>query len=67
MVPTWRSVDRDLSSYTTISGGLRAEWDVSERTMLYVDVRPSYTAYHNFMFLDYLTSVIAQGGVRWTP
>lgn len=67
VVPTWRSVDRDLSSYTTISGGLRAEWDVSERTMLYLDVRPSYTAYHDFMFLDYLTSVVAQGGVRWTP
>ena len=67
VVPTWRSVDRDLSSYTTLSLGLRVEWDVSDPLMLYLDARPAYTAYHNFMFLDHLSSLVVQGGLRWTP
>jgi hypothetical protein len=67
VVPTWRSVDRDLSSYTTFSGGLRVEWDVTEGLELYAEARPIYTAYHRFMFLDHMTSFVGQGGVRWTP
>ncbi len=66
-LPRWRSVDRDLSSYTTISAGARLEWDVAESAMLYLDVRPAWTLYHDFLFLDRLSSFVAQGGFRWAP
>jgi hypothetical protein len=66
-LPRWRSVDRDLSSSTTISAGVRLEWGFADDAMLYLDVRPAWTTYHDFLFLDHLSSIVAQGGFRWTP
>lgn len=63
-IPRWRSLDRDLSSYQSATGGLRAEL-FSEEWSGYVDGALMFTHWDEFLLLDQRVAVIAQVGVRW--
>ncbi len=63
-VPRHRSVDRDLSAYTTLSGGARLGWE-RESVSLYVDLSVAHTRYDAFLFRKRLTALLAQVGGRF--
>lgn len=65
-IPRWRSLDRDLGSYYSITGGVRGEL-FSEEWSGYVDTALMYTHWDDFLLLDERLAVLAQVGVRWTP
>jgi len=64
-LPHYRSVDRDLSPYTTLTVGLRTTWH-NERWSVYVDAAVAQTWYDDFLYLDTLTALLTQAGVRIT-
>ena len=64
-LPHYRSVDRDLSPYTTLTFGLRTTWR-NERWAVYLDAAVAQTWYDDFLYLDTLTALLAQAGVRIT-
>ena len=62
-VPRWRTVDRDLSPYVAISGGVRYERPV--RFMRgYVDVSAMDTRYSDYLFLTSRWALITEVGLR---
>lgn len=63
-IPRWRSLDRDLSTYYSITGGLRAEL-FSEEWSGYLDGAVMFTHWDDFLLLDERVALIAQVGVRW--
>lgn len=64
-VPYWRTLNRELSPYTTSTGGARFEWR-GDPLMFYVEGSVSYTSFHDFLFLDHRTSLLGLVGLRWT-
>jgi hypothetical protein len=64
-LPRYRSVDRDLSSYTAATGSLGADWDLGA-VSLYGEAGATYTRYHRFLYLDALFSLLVQTGARWS-
>lgn len=62
-LPRYRSLDRELSSYTTLSGGLRFEW-TGAHFALYAEGSVRQTFFHEFLLLDRLTGVVGMGGLR---
>ncbi|MFT5358230.1 MAG: hypothetical protein ACI9KE_005468 [Polyangiales bacterium] len=65
-VPQFRSADRDLSPYTAGTVGLRTAWQ-NERWGVYVEGSVVQTFFDDFLYLDSLTAVIVQTGLRFTP
>ena len=63
-VPNLRSVDRDLSAYTTLTAGGRFGWE-SASVSLYVDLSVAHTRYDSFLYRDRLTALIARVGGRF--
>lgn len=64
-VPRFRSVDRDLSAYTTLTAGGRFGWEASS-VSLYVDLSVAHTVYDAFLYRDRLTALIARVGGRFS-
>jgi hypothetical protein len=64
-VPRFRSVDRDLSAYTTLTAGGRFGWDTAS-VSLYVDLSVAHTRYDAFLYRDRLTALIARVGGRFS-
>ncbi len=62
-IPTWRTVDRDLSTYVAGSLGVRLEWQLAPVT-LYGDATGTYTRYLDFLFRDHLFAIVAIVGAR---
>ena len=65
LVPQYRSADRDLSPYTALTGGLHVGWR-NERWGFYADGSVVQTFYDDFLYLDRLTAIVVQSGVRFT-
>jgi hypothetical protein len=65
-IPRWRSLDRDLSGYGSVTGGARVEW-MPDELGGYVDVAAMFTHWDQFLLLDDRLALIAQLGVRWVP
>lgn len=63
-VPRWRSVDRNLSTYRTYTGGLSAE-TAFEPFSLYAEGAVAFTDFVNYLFLESRVAIVAQMGVRW--
>jgi len=63
IVPTWRTLDRDLSDYFTATLGARLEW---QRGILsgYVDLSGAITAYDDYLFLNGRLALVGQAGLR---
>lgn len=67
-VPTYRTLDRELSQLQTYTVGLRVEWRAPDtRFGIYGDAAVAYTNFDQFLYLDSRTALIAQAGLRWTP
>ena len=64
-LPEWRSLDRELSSHQSVTGGLRGEWQVDDVSG-YVDAAAMYTHWDEFLFLRERLALIGQVGFRWT-
>lgn len=62
-LPRWRSLDRDLSPYTTMTATLRGSW-LADSWSPYLQASLGQTFYDDFLLRDHLTAVILQGGVR---
>lgn len=62
-VPRWRTIDRDLSPYRAVSGGLRAEWTTS-RLAGYVDASAMQTVYDDYLYLHLRGALVVQAGLR---
>jgi hypothetical protein len=64
-IPKWRTLDRKLAPYDMLTGGARVEYH-SDAFTAYVEVNGSYTAFHEYIYLDHVISLIGQGGLAWT-
>lgn len=62
-LPQYRTVDRDLSPYTTLTGTLRGTIFTTAAS-IYLEAGLARTWYEDYLFLDTLTVVLAQAGVR---
>ena len=62
-VPRWRTMDRDLSDYYTISGGARLEWTRPSMSA-YVELGAMETVYSDYLFLTSRLALVSQVGVR---
>ena len=62
----WRTVDRDLSGYHTLSGGLRVEWR-TDHFGAYAEGSAMFTRFRDFLFLDQRLALTGLVGVRWNP
>lgn len=65
-VPELRSLDRDLSDYHSVTGGLRGRLRLGEWTGV-LDAAVMWTGYDDFLLLDQRVALITQVGLRWTP
>lgn len=65
-IPLLRSLDRDLSTYGSVTGGLRLEWEWQELSG-YVDGAAMVTHWEDFLLLNERLAILAQVGLRWTP
>ncbi len=65
-IPQYRSLDRDLGSYHTLTGGGRLEWTSGEWGG-YLDGSLMWTHYDDFLLLDDRIAAMGQIGLRWTP
>jgi hypothetical protein len=65
-IPQFRSLDRDLGSYHSLTGGGRLEWQSGEWGG-YVDGALMWTHFDDFIFLDDRIAVLGQVGLRWSP
>lgn len=66
VIPRWRTLDRKLSTYRTLSGGLRVEW-AKKPFGAYLQGSVIRTWYQNYLFLDGRLALVALVGLRWTP
>lgn len=64
-IPRWRTVDRKLAPYDTLTGGARLEFH-GESLSAYVEANASYSALQDYIYLDHVIALIAQGGLAWT-
>ena len=62
-VPKYRTMDRDLSDYLTVTGGARIQWHKSPLT-LYADGSAMYTHYDDYLFLTSRLALVLQLGLR---
>ncbi len=65
-IPLWRSLDRDLSTYGSVTGGLRVEWEWHDLSG-YVDGAAMVTHWEDFLLLSDRLAILGQVGLRWTP
>jgi hypothetical protein len=65
-VPRFRSLDRELSDYETLTGGVRLEWEVDD-VAGYFDGTVMWTHFDSFLLLDERIAVLGQVGFRWMP
>ena len=65
-IPQYRSLDRDLGSYHSLTGGGRLEWTSGEWGG-YVDGALMWTHFDDFIFLDDRAAALIQVGLRWSP
>jgi hypothetical protein len=65
-IPRWRSVDRDLSPFWTLSAAVRLEWTSGAWT-IYGEPGIGYTRYLDFALLDERTALTGLLGVRCVP
>ncbi len=65
-IPRYRTLDRELSRYFSITGGARIEWD-GDPWAVYAQAGLMYTHWPEFLLLDHRYALIGQVGVRWTP
>ncbi len=65
-VPTWRTADRSLSPFRTVTGNLRLKRRGTHLTA-YVEATVMYTQFRDYMYLTDRTALIAQLGMRWIP
>lgn len=63
LVPRWRTGDRDLSPYYTVTGGARFETRRGHLTG-YVDASVMDTVYSDYMFLTSRMALVSQLGMR---
>ncbi len=62
--PHYRTLDRDLSDYYTVTGGLRYEWK-GDSLSAYLDGSAMETVYSDYLFLSSRLALIAQAGLHW--
>ncbi len=62
-IPQYRTVDRDLSGYTTGLFDARLEWTNGTFT-LYGDAMTAYTRYFEFLYRDHLFTLLFLAGLR---
>lgn len=65
-VPGWRTLDRDLSPYVSVTGAARLEWSVDDFAG-YLDGGATYTRFLDFLLLEERVALVTQIGLRWTP
>ncbi|MCB9597782.1 MAG: DUF3570 domain-containing protein [Sandaracinaceae bacterium] len=65
-LPRWRTLDRDLSPYVSVTGAARLEWNVDDVSG-YLDGAATYTRFLDFLLLDERVAIVTQIGFRWTP
>jgi hypothetical protein len=65
-IPQYRTLDRDLGSYHSITGGGRLEWTSGEWGG-YLDGALMWTHYDDFLLLDDRVAAMGQVGLRWSP
>ena len=63
--PRYRTVDRDLSPYTSVSVGARFGWQ-NETWGVYTEGTVVQTLYDDFLYRDRLTAIVVQTGLRYT-
>ena len=63
-IPRLRTVDRELSSYLSATGGVRLEWR-RDSISGYLDGSAMVTRYDDFLYLDDRLALVALGGFRW--
>lgn len=64
--PRWRTLDRDLSPYTSGTAGVHAEWERAPFTV-YAEGALLRTRFHDHLFLDRRLALTGQVGFRWSP
>ena len=65
-VPRYRTADRNLSDYTTVSPGTRVQWERNSWS-LYAEGSAMLTRFDSFLFLEKRLALVAMTGVRWSP
>ncbi len=65
-VPRYRTLDRDLSPYWSVTGGLRGRLREGEWAGV-LDASLMYTHYDDFLLLDERLAIVTQIGLTWTP
>lgn len=65
-IPQYRSLDRDLGSYHSLTGGTRIILSSGEWAG-YLDGALMWTQYDDFLLLDERIALMGQVGLRWTP
>lgn len=65
-LPKWRSVDRQLSRYRTLTAGSRLELSL-HRVELYAELDAAQTHFDDFLYLEERWMLTSQFGVEWTP
>ena len=65
-LPRYRSMDRELSSFSTLEGGLGLAY-AGKRFEAYAEGSFMNTWYRDYLFLDSRYAVVVQAGLRWTP
>ena len=65
-IPRWRTLDRELSRYVSVTGTLSGELELSPFT-LYAEGSAMLTRWSAFLFLDERLALMALAGVRWAP
>jgi len=62
--PKWRTLDRKLSAFKTVSSSIRAEFDFNTIST-YAEFTGMYSLFDDYLFLDSRLALIAQIGWRW--
>ncbi len=65
-IPRFRTLDRELSSYVSLTGGARVEWRHGP-VAAYAEGSVMATWWDDFLLLDDRLALVGQAGVRWTP
>jgi hypothetical protein len=64
-IPGFRTVDRKLAPYDSLSAGARLELH-TDAIIAYFEATASYWRFHQYIYLDHLIALIGQGGVAWS-